>query len=161
LLKTIRDVLDRVDRKRSRLHSKIVHDFTKEITSKRELHTIYWSFICDERDNLVHEFSSSAKDHPVTAYTTMDRGLTYKQLAAKYGERKMIVWGKEEEDGLRLFEIALNWWEMHLRTIEQSVREKEPHPFSAGMKRRDDLIEASFRTRGHFDYSWERGSIEP
>jgi hypothetical protein len=79
----------------------------------------------------------------------------------KYGERKMIIWGKDGEDGLRLLEIALSWWEMHLRTIEQAIRETEPFPFSSGSKRREDLIEASFSYRSHFDYSWERGSITP
>ncbi len=161
LLKTIRDVLERVDKNQSKSHSKAIHDFLKEIATKKKLHPIYWDFICDERDNLVHEFSLSAKEHPVTSYTMLDRGLTYQQLVSKYGERKMIIWGEEGEDGLRLLEIALNWWEMHLRTVEQAVREKEPLPFSSGMKRREDLIEASFKYRGHFDYSWERGSITP
>jgi hypothetical protein len=50
-----------------------------------------------------------------------DRGLTYQQLVSKYGERKMIVWGEEAEDGLRLLETALNWWEMNLRAIEQAI----------------------------------------
>src|SRR6185436_12683711 len=65
LLKTIRDVLDRSDQKQSKIHSKAIHDFLKEIATKREFHSIYWDFICDERDNLVHEFSLSAKEYPV------------------------------------------------------------------------------------------------
>jgi hypothetical protein len=121
LLKTIRDVLDRVDRKQSTSHSKAIHDFLKEIATKKRLHPIYWDFICDERDNLVHEFALSAKEYPVTRSTMSDRGLTYQQLVSKYGERKMIVWGEEAEDGLRLLETALNWWEMNLRTIEQAI----------------------------------------
>jgi hypothetical protein len=123
LLKTTRDVLDRVDRKSSKSHSKIIHDFLKDIASKKKLHPIYWDFICDERDNLVHEFSMSAKECPVTNYTMADRDKTYQQLVAKYGERKMIVWGDDAEDGLQRLETALNWWEMHLRTIEQDIGE--------------------------------------
>ncbi len=161
LLKTIRDVLDRSDRKQSKHHSRTIHDFLKEINSKKKSYPIYWDFICDERDNLVHEFSLSAKEYPVTNYTMMDRGLSYQELVAKYGERKMIVWGDEGEDGLRLLEIALNWWEMKLRAIEQAIREKESYPFSSGAKRLDELVNASFEHRGHYDYNWERGSVAP
>jgi len=103
----------------------------------------------------------SAREFPVTNYTMADADKTYQQLAAKYGERKMIAWGDDAEDGLRLLETALNWWEMHLRTIEQAIREDELLPFTSSRTRRENLIEKSFKYRSHFDYSWERGSVEP
>lgn len=161
LLVTVRDVLDRTDRRKSDLHSQIIHDFLKQLATRKEHHPLYWKFVRSERNSLVHEFSLSAKEHRVTSYTAMDRGLSYEQLVQKYGERKMLTWGDEDEDGLRLLELALNWWELNLRIIEQAVRDNENCPFSSRENRRNDLINASFKHRGHFDYSWERGSIDP
>ena len=161
LLKTVRDVLEQVDRKRSKHHAKAIHDFVKDLVTNRKNYPIYWDFVCHERDNVVHEFELAAASYPVTNYTMMDRGLSYQELVKKYGERKMITWGDDGEDGLRLFGIALEWWEINLRVIEQAVRERESLPFSSGYGRRDDLANASFKYRGHFDYSWERGAAEP
>jgi hypothetical protein len=161
LLKTVRDVLEKVDRKRSKHHAKAIHDFVKDLVANQKNYPIYWNFVCHERNNAVHEFDLAAVSCPVTSYTMMDRGLSYQELVKKYGERKMITWGADGEDGLRLFEIALGWWEINLRIIEQAAREGESLPFSSGYRRRDDLANASFKHRRHFDYSWERGAAEP
>jgi hypothetical protein len=91
----------------------------------------------------------------------MDRDLTYDQLVEKYGERKMLTWGHDGEDALRLLELAIEWWELNLRVIEQAVREQEPNPFSQGYRRRHDLANASFQFRKSFNYDWSRGSAQP
>jgi hypothetical protein len=161
LLKTVRDTLERVDRKQSKHHATAIHDFLKDLATNKANYPIYWDFICHERDNLVHEFELAAIECPVTNYTMADRELSYQDLVKKYGERKIITWGEEGEDGLRLLGIALEWWEINLRIIEQAVREKEHFPFSSGYQRRGKLANASFKYREHFDHSWEQGSAEP
>jgi hypothetical protein len=91
----------------------------------------------------------------------VDTELSYAQLVEKYGERKVIVWGPDGEDGLRLLEIALQWWEQHLRVIEQAIRDKDESPFSAGYSHRHQLLEKTFAYIPHFNYDWEQGSITP
>jgi hypothetical protein len=147
LLKTIRYVLQSVDQKKSSWHSRVVDDFLKEIGKNKKHHPIYWKFVCNERDNLIHEFSTEVRPYPVTTSGYADRGLSYDQLVAKYGEHKIIVWGDEAEDGLELVEKALDWWEMNLRVIEQAIREHERFPFSTNYKRWHELVESSFKYR--------------
>lgn len=162
LLKTIRDVLDRVDRHESSAHSRVIHDFLKYLALKKHLHPIYWEFVCKERDNLVHEFSLSAQEAPVTTRPFLvDSEMSYAELAEKYGERKIIIWGDDGEDGLRLLELALKWWEEHLRIIEQATRDHDKHPFSSDYRHRHALLEKTFAYINRFDYDWERGLITP
>lgn len=162
LLATTRDVLERVDRKTSKVHSKIISDFIKHIATTRELNTIYWNFICNERNNLVHEFAVGAQEERVTSRPFLvDIDLSFDDLVKKYGERKVIVWGEDGEDGLHLLETALQWWERNLRIIEQAIRVADTAPFSSGYQRRTKLMDESLSYIPFFNYDWETGSVSP
>lgn len=162
LLQTTRDVLDRVDRKKSGLHSKAIHDFLRYIPLNKDMNTIYWKFVCMERNNLVHEFSLQAQETSVTSRPFLtDTNLTYQELVQKYGERKIIIWGEDGEDGLRLIEVALQWWERHLRVLEHALRIADENPFSSGWRHREELLGHSLKYIPLFNYDWEQGSIAP
>ena len=147
-LRSVRDVLDRGDRRQSQLHDAVISDFDRHITDNRKLHPIYWEFICNERNNIVHEFSFEAKAYPVTRRPFLvDTTLTYDKLVAKYGEYRVIIWGDELEDGLRLADIGLTWWDTNLRIIEQAIRVGEKQPFSEQSRLRHELEEARYTYR--------------
>jgi len=162
LLATTRDVLERVDRKKSHKHAKIIHDFIKHIATKKDLNSIYWNFVCNERNNLVHEFALGAQEERVTSRPFLvDTELSFGDLVKKYGERKVIIWGEDGEDGLRLLEVALQWWERNLRIIEQAVRNADIAPYSSGSQHREKLLGESLDHISFFDYDWEIGSVTP
>jgi hypothetical protein len=140
LLRTTGHVLDKVDATKSPILQSIISDFWRQLKASKE--PIFWEFIDAERNNIVKTFTSGTKPARGTLSSWGDRHLTYEQRVAKHGEWVAIDWN--DEDGLRLIAIALQWWEDKLRLIEQATVDQVAAPFSMRLGERNDLLHKSY-----------------
>lgn len=149
MLRAVGHVLDKVDSKHSDLSKRIISDWWA--ANKLKNPAIFFEFIEDERNSILKVYKFGAVAYPVTSSTISDRGLSYSELVEKYGERKIIVWGDEQRDGIELTGYALRWWEDELRVIEQAIIEGIERPFKQGNRILDELVSRSLSRRKQLD----------
>ena len=118
------------DKKHSEAHRYSIDDFHLFLRHRRNENTIYWEFLKDERNKVHHEFSSSEFETCYTHRGYTDRGLSYERLCTKHGEYISVDWQEDGQCGFNFLRVALEWWEVNLRVMEQAIKVGEQKPFS-------------------------------
>ena len=107
LLRTIGHVLKNVDRKKDPVLRKIIDDKYQEWETDRNRHSVFWEFICKERNNILKNYEKGVVYHWDSMNTCW---------LANYKD------GNEEYDTIGCLYAAYEWWERQLKYIENAYQ---------------------------------------
>jgi hypothetical protein len=138
-------VLGKVDAKRPSTHAKLATDLWSDIQTNQDL--IFVEFIEGERNNPLKTYQSGVVLAPHTTSGWQDVDLSYEDKVAKHGEFVSLNWTEEGDSALRLFFIALEWWEFKLRAFEEAIYADDANAFSSGYRRTWELANANFKRK--------------
>ena len=144
-LRAIGHVMDKVDSKKSLDHKNVIAAWWLGVKKNKPL--VFSEFIEPERNNILKLYEFGAEPSPVTSYTMNDRGLSYAELVKKYGERHILIWGPDGENGIEVMARAVVWWDEELRVIEEAILEKLDCDSIQNLGTRDKLLDRSLRKR--------------
>jgi hypothetical protein len=108
---------------------------------------IFSEFIEQERNNVLKRYQFGTTPSKVTSYTMDDRGKSYKELVAKYGERTILVWGGDIEDSIEMLARSIIWWDIELRIVEQACSTDIVASEILNHRARHSLLQASLHAR--------------
>ena len=118
--------------KKSDLLRKIVEDFNGVDWGAKS--PILQEFVRDTRNATIKRWDLDVAVHEVTHHRFLDPN-------SYLGSSRTLLW-KNDEDALRLYEMALVEWHRSLCVIEQAVKERVDEPFSV-IKNNQELLERS------------------
>jgi hypothetical protein len=130
LVRTVGDVLDKVD-SRDSAYRKAIVDAYRRWKNDKESSAIFWEFIKPQRDKLVHEYDSDV--HPLDRVSlAVEFGLVSMEDGATktHGEvfeidesiyRPMLEGRWQGDDGRDVLREAITWWIEQLDAIEAAV----------------------------------------
>ncbi len=151
-LRAIGHVLQNVDAKNSSLHKQLNRDLWNWLSRAQE--PIFVEFIKGERDSLLKTYQTGVIPSRHTVAGWQDRGLAYEEIVSRNGEFVSLNWTEEGDCALRLFWIALQWWEYRLRAYEQALIENDNAAFRSGDRRIWELATANFKERELQSYTY-------
>lgn len=130
MLRTVGQVLDKVDARTSPLLAEVISEKWKTLKSDRDANWIFWQFIDKERDNILKEFQLGAVATPLVGLFSLD---DLPDVAPDLGELTgHIHWELMTDDGMTaidLFEEALLFWSEYLKSIENEFEFRtQPSP---------------------------------
>lgn len=127
LVRTVGDVLDRVDSRDHRYKGPVKAAYAAW-QDDRESNKIFWDFIKDQRDKLIHEYDSDA--HPDERVSLLiEFGLaspkdsasqTHQEIIELDGNlyRPMLAGPWEGDDARDVLREAIDWWKLQLDKID-------------------------------------------
>lgn len=130
LVRTVGDVLDKVDGANP-LYAKAVKEAYRRWKADRETHQIFWQFIKDQRDKLIHEYQSDV--HPLDKSSILAQ---FKAVPIGGGEsidlaevfeldeniyRPMLEGPWVGDDGRDVLQEAIDWWTQQLQEIDEAA----------------------------------------
>ena len=127
LVRTVGDVLDKVDGLNPMLAPKIAQAY-KDWQADRERYRIYWDFIKDQRDKLIHQYASDV--HPLEiipiaveyCVASVDDGSEH--IVSDIFEldeniyRPMLDGPWEGDDARDVLRNAIDWWKAELDKLD-------------------------------------------
>src|SRR3974390_2048411 len=117
LVRTVGDVLDKVDAKREDRTSKTVAAAYPNWKLNRPSNSIFWDFIREERNQVVHEYEIGFFPGPVDLMSGGDLYTLGEHLFCP------IIDGPFAGGGCRdILQQAITWWEHQLGEIERRVQ---------------------------------------
>ena len=102
LLRTTEHVLDKVEKKKSHLHKKVISQKWKDWKTYQPENWIFWEFIEEDRNNILKEFQLGFETTP-------------------YAEANEYEVEEAVYEKMNLFRESVYWWRQQLREIEQSI----------------------------------------
>ncbi len=112
LLRAVGHVLDNVDSQQSPKMKRAIAAAWTELKARKPDHAIYWSFIDDERNNVVKEYLVGA-GYNITVYPGADRPTDF-EYVINTGPFK----GQLQNE---VVAKAIEWWKEYLDAIDSAV----------------------------------------
>lgn len=133
LLRSVGHVLEKVDGARDPAMAKAVRAKFADLKAKRPEPEIFWEFIEPERNNLLKEYRTAAKQNvtvrPGTAHLNPRTGEQHSTpgLPALY-EHVMSDGHFQGRDPRDLVQEAIDWWEGYLNEVDASAKAESRGP---------------------------------
>lgn len=121
LLRTVGDVLHRVDGIKPRLTAPIAAAY-KRWKINKDANLIYWDFIKDQRDALVHEYEFRVDNNETikVAVQSPEGSVTLGDLPDNLF-RPIVTGYGVGEDARDIYQEAIDWWNRELTAIEEAT----------------------------------------
>lgn len=106
LLRTIGHVLKKVDSLNGEAHKIAINESWQNWKENRDLHSIFFEFIEEERNNILKEFSFGAE-------------------LPEEDDSRLLVFSGTNLDAHQLFREAVYWWRIQLEFLEDRIQDFE------------------------------------
>lgn len=121
MLRTVGQVLDKVDSKLDPALSEVISSHWKRLKAEKEKNWIFWEFIERERDNILKEFELGAAPEPLMLISTdqIDSGVA-PDLAQFMNHWELFT--SEGLSAIDAFEEAILFWSEYIGSIKRDYK---------------------------------------
>jgi len=127
MLRTVGQVLDKVDSKTDPKLARIIASHWSELKANRDANWIFWEFIDRERDNILKEFELGAAPEPLMLITNddLEAGVA-PDLTEIIRSQGLELFTADGLTAIDAFEEAILFWSEYLKSIKAEFVKSSP-----------------------------------